>query len=625
MAPLAKSLDYKVTKKTTVYTTLIVDTSGNLKSNGFYTAGQIVTVSDIIQGPKPNPMANAKRFDASKKADYAVLKTGPKNLFTGYVLLSDLDRVLTEAEEKEKKIQEIKDGFADSTLDDEIIDTMIENTINATMSLTANTKLFGQPFQFSDATDLRVYDATIDMGRMYTETFIAEAPVVSILPGNANFLPNMSDEDKNKLLDYWESAGFGGQGKSLDFLQEILNQEERYFEFTSDYVSYMQYVNLMCRMSSVYMGLDKYYIQMEGHDKMPFKLFDWKHYRYGKIDVENLSTFAEDSPFEKIRDVTEAINLENFMSHVKETFNAKNMMEGAKKIVNSVVGERNHIDFYVDPGTSFQETSSNQTAQSQLASLFETAQGFSKEMYFYRGMLDNGGISGQLLNTGGAVLDAGADLTKIVGNALSGGLLGKLFGAASTVIGGGNVMFPEIWGDSNYNKSYSVNINLVSPYGTPESVYVHVLVPLFHLMALALPRQITSNGFAQPFMVKVTSKGWFSCEMGMIDSISIEKVQGSYTVNGIPTEIKVSLSIRDLYSDLMITPATKPGLFYANRGLGNWLAVTSGLDITQPAYVEKWTAILWALVGGATSGVSNIYDRAIQGMQNALGKLLFME
>lgn len=616
MAPVAERLGkYKVIKaKAILYKdTLLFNESGS------YRNGNIVHVSDIITAKKKNSKENAQ---------YAVIKGGNGNIGTGYLLMSDLESVMTDAEkakaDKEKSKQEVSNAYADASLDDRLLDVMINNTLNTMSNISASTKLFGQPFQFSEATDLRVFDSTLDMGRMYTETFIAEAPIVSILPGNSNFLPNMSDGDKQKLLDYWESGSSGANGKGLDFLREILDQEARYFEFTSDYVSYMQYVNLMCRMSSVYMGLDQHYIQMQGYDKMPFKLFDWKHYRYNKIDIENLDTYAEDSPFEKVRDVTEQINLENFLSSVKDTFNVKNITGAATEIVNTVIGERNYVDFYVDPGSSFQETSSNQTAQSQLSSLFETAQSASKEVHFYKGMLDSGGVMGGLLDAAGTVGSVVGDFGKSISDAFSGGLLTKLFGAASTVIGGGNVMFPEIWGDSNYNKSYSVNVNLISPYGTAESVYVHVLVPLFHLMAFALPRQISSNGFAHPFMVKVTSKGWFSCEMGMIDSISIEKVQGSYTVNGIPTEIRVSLSIRDLYSDLMITPATKPGLFYANRGLGNWLAVTSGLDVTQPAYVEKWASIMWALVG-ATMNFSNAYDYVTQFLQNKIRPLVFQE
>lgn len=602
---------YEVNKMSTpIYGNLLTMTVKETKKKG-----DIIVIHEIITGMGTPPAKNAGQF--------GVIKTGGGVLVNGYVLMSDLKKKLTaeeEAEEERKKQeQKIADNYADASLDDNILDIMINQAISTSGKVDASTRLFGQPFQFSESTDLRVFDSTLEMGRMYTETFIAEAPVVSILPGNSNFLPNMSDADKQKLLDYWNSSASGASGKNIDFLREILDADPRYFEFTSDYVSYMQYVNLMCRMSAVYMGLEKYYIQMQGYAPTPFKIFDWKNYRYNKIKVDATDTHAEDSPFEFFRDLAESVDLENFISAVKN-FDAKDMVSN---VIQTVTGDRNYVDFYVDPGTSFQETSTNQTAQSQLSSLFETAQSYSKEMYFYKGMAANNDGRSGIMDTVITGADAITDGLKSMGDAISGGLLTKLFGAANTIIGGGNVTFPEIWGDSNYNKSYSINVNLISPYGTPESAYIHVLVPLFHLLGFALPRQISSNGFAHPFLVKVSAKGWFSCEMGMVDSISIEKVQGSYTVNGIPTEIRVSMSIRDLYSDLMMAPATKPGLFYANRGLANWLATTSGLDVTQPAYKEKWSSIMWALVGG-TMNFTNIYDIVGERLRNIISPVIDM-
>lgn len=513
-----------------------------------------------------------------------------------------IEGTIPEYEESLRK-DAITGSLGDATLDKDIVTALINDSYNNSSRFDASTRLFGQPFQFSKNTDLRVTTEELDMGRKYLETFVGEAPIASILPGSSNFLPNLSSEEKKGILNWFSGAGVDATSDNKPFLDEILAGENRYFDFMSDYTSYMKYVNLMCRMSAIYMGIGDYKMPIKGVLLNNYKFFDWKNYKYTNVMSTSADKPAE-TVFERFKDLKDEITMENLVSEA----------------VDATFGAKNYVQFYVDPSTSFQESSGNQTAQSSLASYFDTGQGLAKELHFYKDMLSGNALS-PVTDAIGGVANAAGDIGKTLFDGVTGGLVSKLFGATKTVISGGNVMFPEIWGDSTYQKSYNMTVNLISPYGTKESVYLHVLVPLFHLMALALPRQITANGFGHPFLVRVTSKGWFNCEMGMVDSISIEKVQGSYTVNGIPTEIKVSLSVRDLYSDLMITPTTKPGLFYANRGLSNWLAVTSGIDVAKPATMEKWEGIMMALVAQPTE-VTDIYSVLKERLRNITSSLI---
>lgn len=493
-------------------------------------------------------------------------------------------------------------------LDNTTVGDLVNKTLGNKDSgkLDVSTRLFGQPFQFTSETDMRITaeGEQYELGRKYTETFIGEAPICSIIPGVSSFLPNFSDEERNAVTSFFKGAGVTGSNKK--HLEDMLKEESRYFDFVSSYTTYMKYVNLMCRTSAVYMGIGDTRVPINNivNDKLQY--FDWKNYKYSGLMVSEEQSSKNYSIFDLAEDVKESITLENIIK------------EGAEM----VAGAKNYVEFYVDPASSFQETSTNQTTNSSLSGFLEQAQGYSKEYHFYKGLADGTMVDGLFtgMSAAGSVLGGAAN---VITDAFSGGLLTKLFGATKTVINGGNVLLPEIWGDTNYQKSYSVNVKLVSPFGTKESVYLHVLVPLFHLLALGLPRQITANGFAQPFLVKLSAKGWFSCEMGMIDSISVEKVQGSYTVNGVPTEINVSISVRDLYSDLMITSATKPGLFIANRGLMNWIAVTSGVDVTQPAFIEKWEAVMKTLLVSQTTGISDIYDQLKEKLQNILSPITY--
>ena len=64
------------------------------------------------------------------------------------------------------------------------------------------------------------------------------------------------------------------------------------------------------------------------------------------------------------------------------------------------------------------------------------------------------------------------------------------------------MVFPEIWSDSKFSRSYTCEIKLVSPDPSPLSVYMNVLVPLFHLIALVGPRAVPGNpnGYTNPFL-----------------------------------------------------------------------------------------------------------------------------
>lgn len=467
------------------------------------------------------------------------------------------------------------------------LDTLISSSVSASVKFSASTRLFGQPFQFTEATDTRI-DKKLALGRKYVETIIAESPIVYIIPGRASYLPELDDGQRNSLKDFLDSKLSSIEST---IRENILNVEQRYFDFIGDYTSYMQYVNALCRVGASYMGIGDLDAPVDAI-RQKYRYFDWKNYKFSDVFKP---TKTEDKTF----------TLASITSEVKDT------------LANSFehwLGSFQYTQFYVDPATSFQESTSNQSGTSTIQSMLEKAQGFSKEAAFF------GAAAGSLTGTQELVSGTASMIDQAM-TAFSAGIFSKFMSNTKVIVDGGNITFPEIWGDSNYGKSYNVTVDLVSPYGTKESVYLHVLVPMFHLLALSLPRQLSSNSYGSPFLVKASAKGWFNCELGMVESISIEKVQGSYSVDGMPTEIKVNMSIKDLYSTLPITPSTKPGLFFENRALVNWLAVTCGVNIAEPAFAEKWRSAIAALLVGAAMDIpDNLYSNVIEGLKNVYTK-----
>lgn len=472
-------------------------------------------------------------------------------------------------------------------IDAKVLEMLLGSLKKEKGKIDASLRLFGAPHQFTYQTDFRPGgEKYSDMGRKYIDAIAAESPIVHFLPGRPNFLPDLAKDESDALREFFGKQKPGDK-TNQDMLDKILgNKDARYFDFITDYSTYIRYVNLLCRTASIYMGLGDEEAPIKAF-KQKYKWFDWSNYRYGDSYVAKEK--KTESIFEEVK-------------------------EAKDDALRALFGDWQYIQFYADPRMSFQESASNQTAESALANLVQSGSQKMKEASFFLQTGAMGNASQWLTDSAQSWNEA---MTKL-GND---GIMSRLADIGTTVLSGGNILFPEIWGNSAYNKSYNITINLTSPYGDKESVYLNVIVPLMHLMALALPRQVSANSFTTPFLVKVSSKGWFNCEMGMIDNISIEKVAGSFTVNGLPTEVKVSISIKDLYSSLMITKNTEPGLFFKNTGLVNWLAITCGMDITKPAFEEKFYALLMTLFNSVADVPNDLSNIITEKLKETVGKL----
>jgi hypothetical protein len=190
------------------------------------------------------------------------------------------------------------------------------------------------------------------------------------------------------------------------------------------------------------------------------------------------------------------------------------------------------------------------------------------------------------------------------------------------MINGNSVLFPEIYSNSDYSSNYNLKFNLISPYGDTESVYLNVWVPFFHLMALVCPRQVkgSANAYSSPFIVKSFSRGWYNCNMGIVESMGVERGD-EWNVNGLPTNLQVTLSIKDLYSDLMISKSTEPGTFLANQSLMDYLAVSAGVDISKPMLLKKMELITAIFKGSIVQIPDLIYEDMLQTLRNITDKL----
>lgn len=418
--------------------------------------------------------------------------------------------------------------------------------------------IWGMPYQFSSLVDPKLSGTTF--GQYYADRVISRLPLLVLSPGKVEFM-KYSDALTTEFIQ--NTIGLVGGGKEST-LESYLQKPGKYYSFTYDNANYWEYVNTMNMASAIMLGIGDVKITYNGYTAK-IKNFKWE--------------------------------------------NATN-----KKFKNIVQASDTFVTFFADSESSAGEDFSNTTQESMIASTLNKSSDLGKEIRFLIG--ENGAIT-DILNTD----TIETALSTIDG--LTSGLLGdnnivsQLSREFAIIASGGKLIFPEIWGDSNYTKDFDVKLKLRCPCPNKVAWFFDICVPLNCLLALTLPRtphgtdiagqllndDITSNGYFSPFLVRGFYKGVSTVDMGIITSLRIDKgKEGSWTIDGLPSEVDVSLTIKDLYNTMAMSKRQTEGgvQLINNTQFLSYLAFNCGVSINQPDIVKStmlWGAIFTTAIG----------------------------
>ena len=174
-------------------------------------------------------------------------------------------------------------------------------------------------------------------------------------------------------------------------------------------------------------------------------------------------------------------------------------------------------------------------------------------------------------------------------------------------------------------RSYNVKFKFVSPDANALSVYLNVLVPLFHLIGLVAPQTIPSNpnGYTSPFLVRAIYKSFFNVDMGIITSMDITRGGDClWTVDGLPTSIEVDLTIKDLYDVMSITYTSSTNWKYDtmnNTAQMDYIANLCGINMYKAEIGRQLD--MWATnntVGRVADAGRDIWSRFNTSISNGL-------
>jgi hypothetical protein len=467
------------------------------------------------------------------------------------------------------------------------------------MGLTRTNHIFGAPHQFTPTVDPRDSNVSSTMGINFCQKILNDAPICTIIPGEPDYLPSV-DGDENSLAASFAMADVvantisSGQGAST--IRQIVsddgnltNKEVRLYDFKQAYTRYMVYVTKLCNAGAILLGIDG--VEYCGST---LGSLNWNKVDMGSgrsVGGSGFMSWFQNRIFDPFMD-----NVTGSWNAIHRTFfgGSDDDSDGSEKDVSKFV------QFYVDPDTQYSESMQNTTADSAIKSAFESGQNFIKEFSFLANSGGLGDISDKLEDfTAGVADKLSSGIASITSN--SNGVLGqvgtclsRILNLSSNIIRGENLILPQIWQSSSYSKSYSITVHLKSPYGSKLAYYLNIFVPLMHLICLALPRQAEGHGdnntYGAPFLVKATVDGEFSCNMGIVESITISRASDSWSAEGLPCEVDVSLNIVDLYSQLVLSD--DPRLFRGNASLIEYLAVNTGLSVIKPNITKKLTMFM---------------------------------
>lgn len=430
--------------------------------------------------------------------------------------------------------------------------------------------IFAMPYQFLEDTDARLPNTSV--GAKYTEKIVSRMPLLFLTPCKQVFMKGFDSTEKEAVIN--ALIGAAGGGLSNDMLQNA----GRYYTTQFDFNNYYTYVNNMVTQLCYFSGL-------------------------GDETVINNK---------KLRNV-------NWMDDNKNSaFNSY-----------FTAGGNNIIPFYLDGFNSISESFSNSTTESSLAN---TINGYSDTANEIKFLLGPNSTLVNVMNSLGNTVES------TVGNILSSfdGLLGGMLTdlsqtGVSTIVSGGKIIFPKIWQDSSFNRSYSFDIKLRSPDHDSLSILLNVLIPYVHLLALTLPRgyydgksadSFNSNGYMSPFLVKAYCKGAFNIDMGIITDMSVTRgAECCWNNDGLPTQIDVSITIEDLYSNLFMSNSTFKMAVVKNTAMSDFLANLVGLNIADDEFARKTKMFVYqnmSELGRVPGNLWNKFDNAASNFMASL-------
>ena len=479
-----------------------------------------------------------------------------------------------------------RDASSIATEENSLLDT-INNTIDILLGRKANSSnnisrnignldvkniriVYGMPYQFLPIADNRI-DGSTNLnvfGRKYADKIATRAPILILQAGVPEFMSGWDTDIKSDIVSSIENKT--DLKLSDEEMTTIANSQSQYYTLKLVPGQYYNVVNQMSHAMTQLLGISNV-----------------------KWNVGGNEIALGDVQWEK--------------SNLR--------MDVVFGMFNLTFGQ---VAFYVNAEPQVQESISNQTTQSQILSKLNDLGRMGSELQFLLG-----GASSKMNKTFGFSFIptyTGDDKATSKNTLTDGGIWASIIDNFQTAIAGGRFIFPDLWADSQFMRSYTVNIKLDSPDCDNVSIFINIFLPLIHLLAFCLPRSIGNNNYTSPFLVRAFFKSMFHTDLGIITDCQITKGDvGAWTQTGLPTQVNVQLTIKDLYSLITLATGIGSNAITANPGQLDYIANMCGVNISAPSIVRSFM-LWWAInkPGTILQHIQTAFDGAVTTTYNRL-------
>lgn len=407
--------------------------------------------------------------------------------------------------------------------------------------------IIGLPLQFMSHVDSAV--TGYGYGKEFTSNIIYDSSICVIKPGtptgDSGFISTiLSDGLFQGFLNLTSVIGdtanilFGnGNVSSEEFVKSFINKifvsdVSRLYVWKSDLEHYIEYVNTLCHMFISYLGIGELNYKDPGtNEDIPYNQYNFLY----NLDIFDSARQTKTGKYDTMEIQTDTLYTD----------------QNERRSLSNIFGDDPAVYLYYSADSDIQESFSTSTTASEVMGAGQGLSDISKQITYLTGSTFLGAFNESIGSAIGTAID-GTGLRKTP--------LGRLFGniaeGVGVIIGGNNFDVPEMWSDSDRQISHSLTVKLISPYGDPESIFLYVLQPLAQILAFSLPRQFSVNSYTSPFIVQAFSKGQFNIQFGIVDSLTITRGgngKESHTIHNIPTELDVTISIKDMYEKVALS------------------------------------------------------------------------
>jgi hypothetical protein len=376
-----------------------------------------------------------------------------------------------------------------------------------------------------------------------------------------------------------DSLGLGTGALTAPLLTSLRVQQP-FFAFESDWSSYMNDVKMMINAAVVMLGLQNMCVRIGDH--------------FYPIGTDARVT-PEDDVWGNYRFITPS-----------------NQLGSVQGIDNAKGDTSQYVSFMVDP-TGVNESYANQVGESKIFGVMNQGSGYGNEIAF----LTNASVSkmsdAMLDIAGGTVGAAQAVVSSLAGGA--GRFTAAVGGSLARSFLGDHTIYPKVFQGHQSTASINLKTRLMASSGDPFSYLTDILVPLFFLLGMTLPRLSKNNAAAYTFppLVQCNIPGMWGTRLAIIESLSVTKNQSGRDVskNGTPMSIDIDIQVADLQHVLMTSPMNRISTFLNNHTMFDYIAQCAGVDRFRVNGSMRLVTRLALAASAVTNGFQNVGDAVL--------------